>query len=68
MIAHDLSLVNLVEYDPIQLRYDMDWTLLELSEMMGVSYSVTLKWSTGKRKPGSMARRLAGILKQTLEK
>ena len=64
MMTPNLQLTQeLGEYDPIQLRFDMNWSLTELSEQMGTSYSTASKWSQGRRNPCSMARRLAWFIK-----
>lgn len=47
------------EFDPIELRCKLGWSLEELAEQMGFSVSVTLKWSNKNRNPGKQAKKQA---------
>lgn len=52
------------ECDPLELRYQLNWSLERLAQEMGVSLSTTLKWSSRVSSPTRMARRLAYYIKQ----
>lgn len=47
------------EYDPIQLRYDMNWTIEQLAFELDYSVSAVSKWSAGLVRPAKRARRCA---------
>ncbi|NEQ78219.1 MAG: helix-turn-helix transcriptional regulator [Okeania sp. SIO2C9] len=55
-----------LDYDPIQLAYDMNWTISQLADILGVDQTTAYKWSSKKRNPNNSVRRLAGILKYQL--
>lgn len=55
--------INDWDYDPITLRYDMDWTLSTLADRLGVDLSTTKKWSNGTRRPSKAHRALAWVIK-----
>ena len=61
MISQNLGRVNpgFNEYDPIQLRYEMGWTLEELAYQLDYSVSAVTKWSANVSKPARRARRCA---------
>jgi len=61
-ISHVLD-IPLQEYDPIQLRYDKQWTLEQLAQNIGVEPQTARRWSCGKRKPSKLVRIIAGKIK-----
>ncbi len=63
MFTRETGISQWSEYDPLKLRDEMGWTLERLADELGMSHSVTLKWSSHRRKPGKVARRLAGFVK-----
>ena len=67
MMPQNASIYEIFEYNPIQLRYEMNWTLEKLAEEMGVNPTTAKRWSNGTRKPCKLARILAGKIKQQID-
>ncbi len=47
------------ELDPLQLRYEMNWTLERLAFELDYSVSAALKWSAGIHSPSKRVRKQA---------
>ncbi len=54
------------EYDPIQLRFEMDWSLERLAEEIDYSISSCLYWSSGRSQPSRQAKKKAFEVHQKL--